>query len=194
MPVKLNREFYLCDGIELSQRLLGKVLVRKKDEIITAGRIVETEAYMGETDKAAHSFKGRTARCEIQYGLGGYAYVYLIYGMYSCFNVVANGENKPEVSLIRALEPIRGIDEMKKRRKCQKVANLCSGPGKLCGAMAIDRSLYGEDLCGDHLYLEDDGYTGFEIQAGKRINIDYAGEAADFPWRFTVKGNKFVSR
>ncbi|MGN1097604.1 MAG: DNA-3-methyladenine glycosylase [Clostridia bacterium] len=193
--MKLNREFYLCDGIELSRKLLGKVLVRKKSGFITAARIVETEAYMGEIDKAAHSYKRKTdGRCNIQYGVGGFAYVYLIYGMYSCFNVVANAENVPEVSLVRALEPLRGIDEMMRRRNCDKVKNLCSGPGKLCMAMDIDRSLYGADLCGDELYIEDDGFSGFEIEAGKRINIDYAQEAAEFPWRFTIKENKFLSR
>lgn len=193
--MKLEREFYLCDGIELSKKLLGKILVRRNGETVTKGRIVETEAYMGKIDKAAHSYgnKGKE-RCAVQYGLGGFAYVYLIYGMYSCFNVTANNEGVPEVSLIRALEPVDGIDEMKLRRKTDKIKNLCSGPGKLCMAMDIDRSLYGADLLGDELYIEDDGFCGFEVEASKRINIDYAEEATDFLWRFTVKGNKFVSR
>ncbi len=192
---KLPREFYLCDGIELSKKLLGKILVRDKGGVVTRARIVETEAYMGTVDKAAHSYKNNSGgRCNIQYGPGGFAYVYLIYGMYSCFNIVANAEGIPEVSLIRALEPLDGIKTMMERRKTDKIKNLCGGPGKLCMAMDIDRSLYGADLCGDELYLTDDGFCGFEIASGPRINIDYAEEAADFPWRFTIKGNGFVSR
>lgn len=192
---RLPREFYLCDGIELSKKLLGKILVRNSGGVLTSARIVETEAYMGTVDKAAHSYKNNPGgRCSVQYGPGGFAYVYLIYGMYSCFNIVANAEGVPEVSLIRALEPLEGIKVMAARRKTDKIKNLCSGPGKLCMAMDIDRSLYGEDLCGDGLYLADDGFTGFEIEAGPRVNIDYAGEAAAFPWRFTVKGSKFLSK
>ena len=122
---KLEREFYLCDGIELSKKLLGKVLVRNKNGIITSARIVETEAYMGPDDKAAHSWKGkREGRCSVQYGPGGFAYVYLIYGMYSCFNVVANKPEKPEVSLIRALEPLTGVEHMMTRRNSDKIKNL----------------------------------------------------------------------
>ncbi len=193
--MKLDRDFYLCDGVELSEKLLVKILVHNKNGLITKGRIVETEAYMGKTDKAAHSYgtKGKE-RCLVQYGPGGFAYVYLIYGMYSCFNVVANGPDIPEVSLIRALEPLEGLDIMSRRRGTDKVKNLCSGPGKLCMAMDIDRSLYGADLCGDELYIEDDDFNGFEVEKSKRINIDYAEEAAEFLWRFTIKGNKFISR
>ncbi len=193
--MKLKRDFYLCDGVELSEKLLGKILVRNKNGLITKGKIVETEAYMGKTDKAAHSYgtKGKQ-RCAAQYGSGGFAYVYLIYGMYSCFNVVANAPGIPEVSLIRALEPLEGIDIMAERRGTDKVKGLCDGPGKLCMAMDIDRGLYGADLCGDELYIEDGGFGGFEIEKSKRINIDYAEEAAEFLWRFTIKGNKFVSR
>lgn len=193
--MKLNREFYLCDGIELSKRLLGKILVRKKGEEITKGRIVETEAYMGKADKAAHSYgkKGKN-RCEIQYGPGGFSYIYLIYGMYCCFNITSNTENIPEVSLIRAIEPVEGIEIMRQRRKTDKLKNLCSGPGKLCMAMDIDRSMNGIDLLGEELYIEDDGFCDFEIEASKRINIDYAEEAKDFLWRFTIKENKFLSR
>lgn len=191
---KLPRDFYLCDGVELSKKLLGKVLVRSKNGLVTSARIVETEAYMGEADKAAHSYRGRPdGRCNIQYGPGGFAYVYLIYGMYSCFNIVANREGVPEVSLVRALEPLTGIDIMAARRGTDKIKNLCSGPGKLCMAMDIDRSLYGADLCGEELYLADDGFAGFEVEAGRRINIDYAGEAADYPWRFVIKGSGFLS-
>lgn len=191
---KLPREFYLCDGIELSKKLLGKILVRNSGGVVTSARIVETEAYMGPIDKAAHSYKSKPGgRCNIQYGPGGFAYVYLIYGMYSCFNIVANVENVPEVSLIRALEPLTGIDVMMERRKTGKINNLCSGPGKLCMAMDIDRSLYGADLCGEELYLVDDGFSDFEIQAGKRVNIDYAEEAADYPWRFVISGSRFLS-
>ena len=196
MGKKLSREFYERDGITLAKALLGKVLVHKTKEGIRKAIIVETEAYMGEKDAAAHSYKKRNpnGRTNIQYGRGGYAYVYLIYGMYSCFNVVANKEEIPECVLIRALEPLEGIELMEKSRKTEKQKNLCSGPGKLCQAMEIDRSCYGEDLCGDNLYIEDAPPLAEEqVIATPRINIAYAGEAADYPWRFIIKDNPYVS-
>ncbi len=125
-------------------------------EGVTKGKIVEVEAYMGAEDKAAHSYKNLCSkRTKIQYGEGGYAYVYLIYGMYICMNVVTNLKDIPEVLLIRALEPVDGIELMKKRRKNAAIKNLCNGPEKLSQAMGITKDSYGEDLCGDTLYLED---------------------------------------
>ena len=192
--MKLPREFYLTDGVSLAKELLGKVLVHDTPEGRISGIIVETESYMGPADKAAHSYKASSfGRTNVQYGPGGYAYIYLIYGMHSCMNVVANGENVPEAVLIRALQPLEGIERMQLLRNKEKVADLCSGPGKLCEALMIDRSLYGEDLCGDRLFLEEGPLSSFEIGVSKRINVDYAEEAADFPYRFYVKGNNFTS-
>lgn len=194
---KLGREFYERDGLTVARELIGKVLVHETKDGIIKGRIVESEAYMGEKDAAAHSYKKRSpnGRTNIQYGEGGHAYVYLIYGMYCCFNVVANEKDIPECVLIRALEPVDGIENMKKNRKTDKEKNLCSGPGKLCQAMEIDRECYGMDLCGEVLYIEDAGedIPKDMIEQSPRINIDYAGEAAEYPWRFTKKDSPFLS-
>lgn len=192
--MKLQRSFYQKNAIEVAKELLGKVIVHETREGITKGKIVEVEAYMGPMDAAAHSYKVKSTRTNVQYGEGGYAYVYLIYGMYYCMNIVANTPDVPEVVLLRALEPVEGIDLMKQRRKTDKMNNLCSGPGKLCQALGIDKTNYGMDLCGDELYLEyPKEQEDIEIEASKRINIDYAGEAKDYLWRFTIKGNKFLS-
>lgn len=192
---KLKREFYLQDGLTLAQNLLGKILVHHGPDGITKGRIVETEAYMGPEDAAAHSYKNRPSqRTNIQYGPGGFAYVYLIYGMYHCLNVVANAPGNPEVALIRALEPVAGIELMEARRGGKTGRALTNGPGKLCQAMAIDKGCHELDLCGDILYIMEDAVAEpFEILTSRRINIDYAGEAADYPWRFLLRDNAYVS-
>jgi len=194
--MKLSREFYERDTLLVARELLGKHLVRRTHEGVTIGKIVEVEAYIGPGDAAAHTFRGiRSKRTEVAYGPGGFAYVYLIYGMYHCFNVVTNVAERPEVVLIRALEPVDGLELMMKRRKTDKVMNLCSGPGKLCVAMDIAKKDNGTDLCGDSLYITHGSeVTEKDIAATPRINIDYAGEAKDYPWRFIIKGNKYVSR
>lgn len=193
--MKLPREFYRQDGISLAKALLGKVLVHHTAEGITKGIIVETESYMGVKDAAAHSYKGKKdGRCNIQYNEGGYAYIYMIYGMYYCMNIVANEKDVPEVVLLRALEPLEGLSLMEQRRKTSKRKALLSGPGKLCQAMGIGKDNYGTDLCEDKLYVEDLAEAiDFEIEVSKRINIDYAGEARDYLWRFTIKDNPYVS-
>jgi len=193
--MKIKRGFYQRSALEVARDLLGLLLVHETDDGITKGKIVEVEAYMGTMDTAAHSYKNtRSSRTEVQYGEGGYAYVYLIYGMHYCMNIVTDIKDKPEVVLLRALEPIEGIELMKKRRNTDKLYNLCSGPGKLCSAMEINKSIYGMDLCGTQLYLETpEIQESIEIVASKRINIDYAGEAKDYLWRYTIKDSKFVS-
>jgi DNA-3-methyladenine glycosylase len=193
--IKLKRDFYERETLEVSKELLGKYIVRTTEEGITVGKIIEVEAYMGSLDAAAHTFNGkRSERTEVAFGPGGYAYVYLIYGMYHCFNIVTNVAEKPEMVLIRAVEPIEGIELMQKRRKTEVLRNLCSGPGKLCQAMDITRKLHGIDLCGDNLYLLDNEKIQEEnILSTPRINIDYAGEAKEYPWRFLIKDNKFIS-
>jgi len=199
---KLKREFYQRDTVEVARDLLGRVLIRHTQDGVTAGKIVETEAYAGINDAACHSARGtKKGRTAVMYGPGGFAYIYLIYGMYYCMNVVTRPEGEPEAVLIRALEPIEGIPLMGNRRKATDLnkpkhfRNLCAGPGKLCIAMAIDKSCYGMDLCGDKLYLEEGTTPAAEdIIATKRINITYAGKAADYPWRFVIKNNPFASK
>ena len=191
--MKCQREFYLRNGLEVAKDLIGKKLVHNSPEGLTSGIIVETEAYMGAIDAAAHSYKGLTERTKIQYGVGGYAYVYLIYGMYACFNVVANIEEIPECVLIRALQPIDGIELMKIRRKKNNLRDLCSGPGKLTQAMGITKNHYGKDLCDDEIFIEEKIFNP-PITATKRINVDYAGDAANYLWRFILTDNEFISK
>ena len=194
MMKKLQRDFYLRDVNLIARDLLGKILVHESDEGIASGVIVETEAYKGPEYKAAHTYNNRrTSRTEIQFREGGYAYVYMIYGMYFCFNVTANLPIMPEAVLIRALEPLDGVDLMKGRRKTDKLKNLCSGPGKLCAALGINKEDNGEDLCGGKIYILDGGKRKLKIKTSPRINIDYAEEYKNFLWRYFIEGNEFVS-
>lgn len=195
---KLPREFYTRPNVlTVARELLGKLLVvPARNGKRVAGRIVEAEAYRGPQDRAAHSYGGRrTKRTEPMYGIGGTAYVFFVYGMYNQFNVVTNVVDAPHAVLIRAVEPVEGIDVMRKRRANQAGHNLSNGPGKLCIAMAIDRGLDGADLLGKQVWLEDaNGIPRSKIMSGPRIGIDYAEEWKDKPWRFWIKGNPFVSR
>ncbi len=192
---KLSREFYNRDGLTVAKELLGKTLVHAGPEGITKGRIVETEAYMGTKDKAAHSYKNPASpRTRIQLGEGGYAYIYMIYGLHICMNVVANLPGIPEAVLIRALEPAEGIPLMEKRRGRRERKELCNGPGKLCQAMGITKVHYGEDLRGNVLYIEEgEAPPEGSILRTKRINVDYAKEAAAFLWRYVIRDNPYVS-
>ena len=211
--MKLARKFYVTgDTVEVARGLLGKLLVASDPKgRRVSGMIVETEAYLGTRDRAAHSFGGRrTPRNEVTYGLGGHAYVFFVYGMYYQLNVVCGAVDSPHVVLIRAVEPVEGIETMRERRSRKKsepgapsVAgtgriadkNLTSGPGKLCIALDIDRSVNGADLCGGRIWLENyRTFSDSEISIGKRIGIDYAGDDAHLPLRFWIRGNEFVSR
>jgi len=194
--MKLLRDFYNRSALVVAEEILGKTLVHITEDGITKGKIVEVEAYLGGQDKAAHSYKNLcTNRTKIQFGEGGYAYVYLIYGMYICMNIVTNAPSVPEVLLVRALEPVAGIDLMKKRRKNNNMKQLCNGPGKLSQAMGITKNSYGEDLCGKNLFIENAPLLKpEEIVRTKRINIDYAEEAKDFLWRYLIKNNPYVSK
>ena len=191
-----DREFYLQPTLKIASELLGKILVHETKEGIAAGMIVETEAYIGPDDDGAHSYGGkRTERTEIQYGPGGFSYVFAIYGMYNCFNAVCAPEGKPEVVLVRALEPVKGTELMKRRRGRESEKELCSGPGKLCRALKIEKNEYGLDLCTSSLRIEN--YRSFsenEILLSPRINIDYAEKCRDYPWRFYLAGNPCVSK
>lgn len=200
---KLAREFYTGDTLEVSRRLLGKYLVHKVKGVELIGRIVEVEAYKGPQDKAAHSYNNRrTERVEVMYGPPGFAYIFSIYGMYYCMNVVTGEAETPNAILIRALEPISPLNQLSLNRYSKSysdlskryIINMTNGPGKLCKALKIDKTNYGNDLCGDELYLLDKGDNEeFQICTSPRINIDYAEEAIHYPWRFFIKDNPFVS-
>ena len=195
MSAALPRSFYARNTIEVAKDLLGKVLVREAPAGRMAVKIVETEAYCGPHDKACHASKGMTDRNKVMFGEPGHAYVYFIYGMYYCLNLVTEGDGYPAAVLIRAGEPLEGIDVMRgPRKKAKKDRDLTSGPGKLCMALAIDRELNGADLCKKGpLYVEEGARDHFEIVRSKRIGVDYAAEYKDKPWRFYIKNNPFVS-
>lgn len=196
--MKIERAIYLGKNtLRIARGLLGTLLVVPDEHgSRVSGMIVETEAYLGTEDKAAHSYGGRrTARNEVAYGPGGHAYVFFVYGMYYQLNIVTGPAEHPHVVLIRAVEPVDGIEIMRTRRGAMKDKNLTSGPGKLCIALDIDRGLNGADLAGGQIWLEKyRQFTENEISAGKRIGIDYAKEYAAKPWRFWVRGNQYVSR
>lgn len=197
--MKLSREFFArTDTLRIARALLGKILVVPTDDgRRVSGMIVETEAYLGEVDKAAHSYGGRrTARNEITYAEGGHVYVFFIYGMYYQLNLVTGLEDHPHVVLVRAVEPVEGIELMRERRGEMKDKNLTSGPGKLCVAFGITRELNGEDLVtSERIWVEEyRKVTKTQIASGPRIGIDYAEEFADEPWRFWLAGNEFVSK
>ena len=192
--VKLPRAFYRQPTKEVAKQLLGKYLVHRYAEDTLVGRIVETEAYLGPHDLACHAAKGRTKRTDVMFGAAGHAYVYFIYGFYNMLNLVTEAKDYPAAVLIRAVEPVRGIEQMKQLRKSELLHNLASGPGKLCQAFAIDRSLNGADLCGQSLYLEDRGEPMPKFTATPRIGVDYAGKWKDKPLRFFIRGSAFVSK
>ncbi len=195
---KLPRSFYTrLNVVTVARDLLGKLLVvPARNGKRVSGMIVETEAYRGPLDRAAHSYGGRrTKRTEPMYAIGGTAYVFFVYGMYYQFNVVTNAADTPHAVLIRAVEPVEGIELMRERREGQPDRNLTKGPGKLCIAMGIDRSLDGADLLGDHVWLEaGQPIRRSQIGSGPRIGIDYAEEWVNKPWRFWIKDNPYVSR
>lgn len=185
----------------MARDLLGKILVHESPEGLTSGKIVEVEAYDGTIDKASHAYKNlRTGRTEIQFGQSGYAYVYLIYGIHICFNVVTEEIGKPGAVLVRALDPIDGIDLMYSRRKFQVKSQktkfeLANGPGKLCAAMGITKALYGNDLVNGPLYIIENntGQDDFDVAITPRIGVDYAEEDKDLLWRFIIAGSPYIS-
>jgi len=195
---KLPRDFYTRSNVvTVARDLLGKLLVvPTKNGARVSGKIVEVEAYRGPQDRAAHSYGGRrTTRTETMYGIGGTAYVFFVYGMYNQFNVVTNAADAPHAVLIRAVEPVEGIDVMRRRRPGKTDHNLTNGPGKLCIALDIDRKLDAADLLENRVWLEEaERIPRSRILSGPRIGIDYAEEWIDKPWRFWVKDNPYVSR
>lgn len=202
---RLPKDFFLREGTTVAKELLGKLLVREYEGKILISRIVETESYIGRIDKASHAYGGKiTERVKPLYMEGGVAYVYFIYGLYHCFNIINSVDGDAQGVLVRAVEPIVGIDHMSENRyktpyedlTRKQIINLTSGPSKLCIALKIDKNMNTKDLInGNELYVAEDGVDNgnYEIVQCKRIGIDYAEEAVDFPWRFYIKDNSFVS-
>lgn len=194
MSKKLTQAFYNQSTLKIAKELLGKYLVREIDNQKIIGKIVETEAYFGFNDKASHASCGKTERNSIMFKKGGYWYVYVIYGIFNCLNITTEKDGFPSAVLIRALEPIKGIDFMRKNRKNN--INLCSGPGRLCQALKIDRKLNQTRAFGNCcLWIENgEKVEKHDVLSSKRIGVDYAGQWARKKWRFYLKNNKFVSK
>ncbi len=200
---RLSREFYNGDTVEIAQKLLGKYLIRKLDGELLAGRITETEAYIGRCDKACHAYNYRkTERTSTLFGPPGHAYIYFIYGMYYCLNFVTEPEGEPAAVLIRGIEPAAGTDTMLRLRYGDKPLtayrrkNFLNGPGKLCKGLSLSKSENGLDLTGNILFVCDSPadiglpcpvFPREHMCAGPRIGVDYAEEAKDFPWRFWLE-------
>ena len=200
---RLSRDFYAGDTVAIAQALLGKLLVRRLDGQLLAGRITETEAYVGRCDKACHAYNyRRTPRTETLFRAPGHAYIYLIYGMYHCLNFVTEPEGEPAAVLLRAVEPVAGLETIRRLRDGDKpltpyrLRNFLNGPGKVCQGFDLTRAQNGLDLTGDELFLcdgpEDLGLPcpaprRERICRGPRIGVDYAQEARDFPWRFWLE-------
>jgi DNA-3-methyladenine glycosylase len=195
---KLDFDFYRRDNVlEVARELIGKLVVTRWNGKLTSGRIVECEAYAGAADKASHAAGGRrTNRTEIMYANGGVAYIYLCYGIHQMFNVVTNKKDIPHAILIRALEPVNGIDEMLLRTlKAKADHTLTRGPGNVCKALGIHTRHTGLSLRSSELFMADDGvvFSAKETGVSPRIGVDYAGKDALLPYRFYVKGNLYVS-
>lgn len=197
--MKLPESFYTHSNVlQISRELLGKYLFTSIDGIKTGGYIVETEAYNGVIDRASHAFGSRnTLRTSVMFKHGGIAYVYLCYGIHEMFNIVTSTEGEPHAILIRAIEPTEGIEEMMLRRKMSALkSNITSGPGSVAKALGISRAVNSISLQSDTLWLENRGlnFRDEEVAAVPRVGVDYAGEDALLPYRFYVKGNKYVSK
>ena len=195
--MKLRREFYRQDAVAVARALLGCTLWRRAGRTLLAARLVETEAYLGANDMASHARRGlRSERNRSMYLEGGHAYVYFTYGMHWCLNVVTGEADIAEAVLLRGAEPLRGVESMRERRpKAKRDWELMNGPGKICMAMDIDRRLDGESLRGDTLFItaRDIDINDENIAVSARIGVDNAGDAAVWPLRFFLRGNRNVS-
>lgn len=196
--MKLDLNYYQStDVVDLSRTLIGKYLISRRDNVLTGGKIVETEAYAGISDKASHAFGGRrTKRTEIMYHRGGVGYVYLCYGIHNLFNVITGPEDVPHAVLIRAVEPGIGIEHMLARRgQIQLQRSTSGGPGLVCQALGIGPDHNGIDLTGESIWIEDRGEVNSpeNLIAGKRVGINYAEEDSDNLWRFRLLNSKYTS-
>lgn len=192
----IERSFYARPALDVARDLLGLVLVRRGPEGVAAGRIVEVEAYVGAEDKACHAARGRTARNAVMFGPAGHAYIYFVYGMHWCLNFVTEREGIPAAVLLRAIEPVEGIELMRARRpKARKDAQLTNGPARLCQALAVTGELNGADLClpESPIFVEDRSLGHGPVVATARIGVDYAGEWAARPFRLYDESSAFVS-
>ncbi|MFO8052520.1 MAG: DNA-3-methyladenine glycosylase [Candidatus Omnitrophota bacterium] len=191
---KRKKAFFLKGAKYVAKNILGDFLVLRKKEHSLVGRIVETESYLGRGDDASHSFSGRrTARNEALYQQGGTIYVYLIYGLYWCFNIVTSSKTNPQGVFIRALEPVEGIKEMEKRRGKNR-KNLTNGPCRWTEAFGVDKKFLGKKIYSDQNYILQKKKRNFDIVEAKRIGIDYAKQSKDLPLRYYIKENRFVSK
>ena len=192
---KIAAEDYLRDPFEVATEvLLGAYLCSNVGGKFTAGKITELEVYIGAEDKACHAYLNRkTARNAVMFERGGVAYVFFVYGMYNQFNVVTSPAGTANAILIRGLEPVEGLEIMAERRKTDQIANLTTGPGKLCQALGITREQNGIDLQSEMIWISP-RQQNVEWEATPRIGIDYAEEYRDKPWRFVIKGSQFVSK
>lgn len=194
---KIDISWYQGDDVvQVASRLLGKILCTKIDGLVTKGMIVETEAYSGDNDKACHANGQKmTHRNAVMFGPGGHAYIYLCYGIHHLFNIVTNKQGKADAVLIRALEPVEGIDTMMRRRGIRNLEKrLSAGPGVLTQAMGINTDFNKVRLDGDVIWLEEGADADIDIVATTRIGVEYAGEDALKPWRFYVRGSNWVSK
>ena len=191
--VALPREFYARPVLTVARESIGKLLVHDTEEGRMVGRIVEAEAYRGPEDRAAHSYGGRrTARTEVMFGPPGHAYLFFVYGMHWQFNLVTTREGAPHAVLIRAVEPLEGLELMAARRNmAADRRELTNGPGKLCQAFGLARNCYGADLTQGPLFLTEGPRV--KVQTSPRIGVDYAEEWAEKPWRFFDPSSRFVS-
>jgi len=193
---KLEKDFYFSSASQVAPRLLGKVIVKKEGNFILAARIVEVEAYLGKKDKASHAFGGRrTSRTQIMYEEGGRVYIYKIYGLCWCFNIVTSVKDDPQTVFVRAVEPLAGIDLMRQRRKNKNPSFLTNGPCRWTESFGLDKTFLGRKLYADKelFVVEDKSFASFVIKRDKRIGIDYAAEDKNRLWRFYIKGSPWVS-
>ncbi len=191
----LPPSFFRRSSVQVAPDLLGCYLVKQENDVLLLGRIVEVEAYLGADDAASHAFRGLTARNRSMFAAGGVAYVYLIYGMHHCLNVVTGEAGDGQAILIRALEPLRGIERMAQRRGGRPITQLCNGPGKLCQAFAIDRRFDGHDLtAGRVLWLAESTAPVTAIRQGSRIGVRGDEQARTRPWRFYLADSPYISR
>ncbi len=194
--MKVRHSFYTrTDTVQVARDMLGMVLVHNSGDGVTAGRIVETEAYCGGEDRGCHAYgMKRTPRTEVMFSNGGVAYVYLCYGIHHMFNVVTHRVGEPHAVLVRALEPTAGLDLMRERRKTDKLTDLCSGPGKLGMAMGFHTTQSGTSLLGNRIWLEGEpGQVSGNIAEGPRVGMNFDGFYRTVPWNFRLAGSKFVS-
>jgi DNA-3-methyladenine glycosylase len=190
MP-RLTRDFFARASPDVAEDLLGKVFARNSHEVVLRGRLVEVEAYAGQEDPGSHAFRGPTRRTQIMFGPAGFLYVYVIYGMHACMNVVTDEPGVAGAVLLRAAEPLEGLGTMEANRGDHPIAELCNGPGKLCQAFGVTRAHNGADLLGQEIWIEDDGFRPTVISRSARVGLSAGRE---LPLRYFLPDNRYVSR